>query len=198
MAAFMDIVMSAFVFAILALTIGRVQVNINNTKAQNQFSYSVQTNSVELARNFIERDFAKIGYHVTGQKITAADSTAITFMTDLENTSVVVPVRYSIGTPSELTATSNPRDFLLRRTVNGNTTNINFGLVLFKLKYYDSNNGLIPTPITTAAQLNNIRGIRICFDVQSIETVPSDRDSTWEAVSWEKTILPRNLSNLNY
>jgi hypothetical protein len=193
----MDIVVSTFIFGILALTIGRVQMNINTTKAQNQFSYVVQSNSVELA-HIIEHDFAKIGFHVTGQKITFADSTSITFMSDLDNSSVVIPVRYSIGTPEELTSTSNPRDFPFRRTVNGSTTSINFGLTLFKLKYYNSANELIPTPITAAAQLNNIRGIRIFFDVQSMDIIPSDGDSTWQAVSWEKTILPRNLANLNY
>jgi hypothetical protein len=197
MSTFMDIVMSTFVFGILALTLGRIQINMNSAKAQNQFSYTVQSNSVELAR-ILEHDFAKIGYHATGQKITAADSTSITFKSDLNNVNAVVPVSYSIGTPSQLTSTTNPRDFPLVRSINGSSSRINFGLVLFKLKYFDANNVNIPTPITLAAQLNNIRSIRISFNVQSPESVPSDKDSTWEAVSWEKTILPRNLSNLNY
>jgi len=195
MSTFIDIVMSTFVFGILALTIGRVQININETKAQNQFSYTVQSYSVELAR-LIEYDFTKIGYHTTGQKITAADSTSITFYADLENTSAPKLVRYAIGTPGQLTATPNPSDFPLQRSINGVMTNINFGLVLFKLKYFNAANSPISTPITTSSQLNSIRSIRVCFDIQSSEAM--SLESNWETVSWEKTILPRNLSNLNF
>ncbi|RPI04703.1 MAG: hypothetical protein EHM64_09100 [Ignavibacteriae bacterium] len=195
MSTFLDIIMSAFIFGVLTLSLGRVQVNMNNTKAQNQFSYTVQTNAVELAR-LVEHDIVKIGYHVTGPKITAADSSSIAFNAALDNTGASTPIQYSVGAPSGLTETSNPRDFVLLRTVNGNTTSINFGLIQFNLKYFDAQNAIIPTPIIGSAQLDKIRGIRIRFSIQSSESVPVD--TVWESVSWEKTILPRNLSNLNY
>lgn len=197
MSSLMDILMSTFIFGILALTVGRVQTNINSSIAQNQGNVVVQSNAVELAR-ILEYDFAKIGYKAIGQKITAADSTTITFDADLERTSAVKTVIYSVGTTSQLTATANPRDFSLKRTVSGNTVNINYGIIAFNLKYYDIDNAMIPTPIASATDLNKIHSIKIHFDLQSPEPIYSKSDTTWEGVSWEKTIIPRNLSNLNY
>jgi hypothetical protein len=38
----------------------------------------------------------------------------------------------------------------------------------------------------------------VAFRIESSEPVYSLYDTTWAAVTWEKTIVPRNLDNLNY
>jgi len=45
MSTFMDIVMSSIIFGILALTVGRLQININNSMYQTKHTIVVQSNS---------------------------------------------------------------------------------------------------------------------------------------------------------
>jgi hypothetical protein len=197
MSSFLDIIMSTILFGILALTVARVQSNINSSMCQNQFSVVTQTNAVELARQ-IESDFAKIGHRVSGQKILWADSTGIRFLADLTNKSVVNDVRYLAGDTSHVKGTSNTGDFPLFRRVGSQTVQQNWGLTYFRITYYDSVYNRIPTPITTPGQIERIRAINVGFRIESPEPVYSYYDTTWAAVTWEKTIIPRNLNNLNY
>ncbi|MBM4160336.1 MAG: hypothetical protein FJ217_04460 [Ignavibacteria bacterium] len=197
MSTFLDIVMSTILFGILALTVARVQTNINSSMCQNQFSVVVQTNAVELARQ-LEWDFAKIGHHVTGQKVLWADSTSIRFLADLTNTSTVDDVRYFLGDTSQLPATTNPIDVPMFRRVGLYAVKQNWGLTQFRITYYDAAYNKIPTPITTPEKLQRIHAINIGFRIESPEPVYSEHDTTWAAVTWEKMIIPRNLNNLNY
>jgi len=197
MSTFLDIVMSTILFGILALTVARVQTNINSSLCQNQFSVVVQTNAVELARQ-LESDFAKIGHHVSGHKVLWADSTSIRFLADLMNTSTVNDVRYFLGDTSQLQVTSNPNDVPMFRRVGLQSVRQNWGLTDFRITYYDAAYNKIPTPITVASQLERIHAINIGFRIESPEPVYSEHDTSWAAVTWEKTIVPRNLNNLNY
>ncbi len=74
MSSIIDMITATVIFGVLALTVARVQSNINVSSYQNQYNVIVQTNAVELARQ-IEWDFTKIGHRVSGQKIVLADST---------------------------------------------------------------------------------------------------------------------------
>jgi hypothetical protein len=193
-----DFINSSLIFGILMLTIARVQSNINTVLYQNQHNVTTQTNAVELARQ-LEFDLAKVGYHVvSGQHILLADSTMIRYFADVDNNLVLSQVQYSIGDISQAGFTENSRDFPLFRTVGANTVQQNFGVTFFKFTYYDSVYSKIPTPITTAVNLEKIRAINVSFRVESPDPVYTDYDTSWAAVTWEKMILPRNLYNLNY
>lgn len=197
MSSFLDIITSAVIFGVLTLTVARVQSNINATMFENQFNYVTQTNSVELARQ-IEWDFTKIGHHVAGQKISFADSAEIQFQADLTDEGVAHVIRYSLGDTSGCSRTVNMRDVPMFRVQDGITMKQNWGLTAFKLKYYDGNNQRIPVPITGASGLASIRSINVVFQIESSEPVVSESDTMWASVAWEKTIVPRNLGNLNY
>jgi hypothetical protein len=192
-----DLVTSAVIFGILTLTIARVQSNINATVYENQFSYVTQTNSVELARQ-IEWDFAKVGHHVTGSKILSADSTEIQFRADLTNTGAINIVRYTVGDTSGSLQTMNKRDYPLFREQDGTMVQQNWGLTYFKIRYYDADNQRMSTPITGSSDLARIHSINIAFLLESSEPVITANDTTWAGVAWEKSIVPRNLGNLNY
>jgi hypothetical protein len=198
MSSLIDLVTSAVIFGILTLTIARVQSNINATVYENQFSYVTQTNSVELARQ-IEWDFAKIGHHVmTGSKILSADSTEIQFRADLTNTGAINIVRYTVGDTSGSLQTMNKRDYPLFREQDGAMVQQNWGLTYFKIRYYDADNQQIPPPITGSSDLARIHSINVVFLLESPEPVVTMSDTTWSGVAWEKSIVPRNLGNLNY
>jgi hypothetical protein len=188
---------STVIFGVLALTVARVQANINVTMFENQQNVVTQTNSVELARQ-IEWDFAKIGHHVTGQKITAADSTEIRFLADLDNKNVINSVRYYVGDISQCSMTLNKHDYPLFRVQDGHTVVQNWGLTDLRITYYDNSDQRIPTPIIGASNLAKIHSIKVAFQLESAEPVVSMQDSVWAMVTWEKTIIPRNLGSLNY
>lgn len=188
---------STVIFGVLALTVARVQANINVTMFENQHNVVTQTNSVELARQ-IEWDFAKIGHHVTGQKITLADSTEIRYLADIENKKVVNSMRYYVGDTSQCPTTVNTRDFPLYRVQDGHTVIQKWGLINLKFVYFDNLDQKIPTPITGASNLAKIHSIKVSFQLESPEPIVSDQGSVWAMVAWEKTVIPRNLGSLNY
>lgn len=197
MSTFIDLITSVVVFGVLALTVGRIQSNINVSMYENQFNVVVQTNAVELARQ-VEWDFAKIGHHVTGQKILYADSSEIRYYADIDNNHIIHTIRFFTGDTSQCLSTSNLRDVPLFRLQDGNPVQQNWGLIGMRLSYYDDANTEIGTPIIGASQLARIHSIGVSFRLQSAEPVISPQDTTWAEVCWEKTIVPRNLGDLSY
>ena len=192
-----DMITATLIFGVLALTAARVQANINLTMYENQYNVVTQTNAVELARQ-IESDFTKIGYHMSGQKIFAADSTRIQFTADLMNAKATNTLIYSVGNPSQCAMTDNKNDFPLFRSQDAKIVTQNWGLTYFKLTYYDSTNRKIATPITGTANLARIHAICASFRLESPDPVIDGKDTVWSAVTWKKTIIPRNLGDLSY
>ncbi len=192
-----DYIASAIVFGILALTVARVQANLNSTMYENTFTLTTQRNAVELARQ-IEFDYLKIGNRVKGLKITYADTSQVTFRADLKNNWDTLLVTYAAGTTSQSLQTPNPSDFPLVRTEKGVTITQQRGLTRFFMQYYDSLNHRITTPITVADSLRRIRAIDVRFTVMSPEAVISGSDTLWAGVNWRKLIYPRNLNKIDY
>jgi hypothetical protein len=192
-----DMITATVIFGVLALTAARVQANINLTMYENQYNVVAQTNAVELARQ-IESDFTKIGYHISGQKIFVADSTKIQFTADLNNIKSTNTLIYSIGDPSQCLMTANKNDFPLFRSQDARVVTQNWGLIYFKLTYYDSTNKKIPTPITGITNLARVHAICASFRLESPDPVIDGKDTVWSAVTWKKTITPRNLGDLSY
>ncbi len=197
MSIMLDYIASMLMFAVIAFSVARVQLNLNSTVSQNTFSVTTQENCVALARQ-IEYDFLKIGLHVAGQKIFYADSTRIAFKGDLTNCGVPDSVVYSVGTTAQASNSLNPRDFPMFRTLNGTTVTQNWGLTSLKITYFDSLSHVISTPITTTANCNLIRGINVRLRVESPAPVYTFYDTSWSAVTWDKLLLARNLWQLNY
>lgn len=194
MATMLDIVGSVVIFGILALTIARVQVNIQNAVYENSASLIAQSNATQLARQ-LDYDFSKIGYRVpAGQKkILYADTAEIRFKADLENNGVIQTVRYRTGTVSDAAETINPADFPLKRSDNAGEIIQQWGLVRFRLWYYDSLHNMISTPITHDDSLKKIYSINTLFVVEAREPGSITVDTTYYSITWEKLTYPRNL-----
>ena len=193
----MDYIVSAIFFGVLALIVGRVQINLNSSLCQNTFRVNTQQNGVQLA-NQIEYDFLKIGNHVTGQKIFYANTDNIVFHADIQNNNTINIVSYEKKTPLQSTQTSNPLDFPLIRTCDGVPITQQYGLISFSMTYYDTLNRKLATPIETQIRLDSIRSIRVKFQVESPEQVVSYTDTTYSDINWEKLLFPRNLGKLDY
>lgn len=191
----MDYVISGVVFGIMTVAVARVQININSTLYDNTFNVMVQSNAVQLALQ-IEHDFLKAGYRVPSGAISVADSTRLTFSSDLDNNNSVVTLAYYIGDSTQIPGTVNAHDFPMYRSRAGVTVKQNWGLTYFTLAYYDSAMNKIPTPVTGTSNLAKIRAIQASFILQSSEPVLTGYDTTWPAVTWKKLMYPRNLNNL--
>ncbi|MFH0990882.1 MAG: hypothetical protein V1799_12785 [bacterium] len=193
----LDIIGSMLIFGVLILTVARVQQNLNTTLYQSTFNIQTQRNAIELAKQ-IEFEFTKIGYRVTSNQLVYADSNRIIFKGDIRNTGQVDSIRYSKGTTSLATSSTNPRDFpLIRRSKVSNDSLVqHFGITRLSFAYYDSTNTAMTTPVSSGLMIN-VRAINVAFRVESFESVydPVSGDTTWFAVNWQKRIYPRNLSN---
>ena len=146
-----DIIGSTIIGGLLLL----ILLRMNSTAIQNNYKFNgeriVQQNLVDVVR-LIEYDFRKIGYcngytnlPKQSMAIIHADSTSITFLTDIPTTGnpygdgVVDTLKYYLGSASQLTSTPNPNDRILYRVVNHNpVAGSNLGVTQFKLTYYDS------------------------------------------------------------
>ena len=193
MSVMMDYVASGIVFGILLITIASIQVNINSTLYENTFSVRVQGNAVGLAYQ-LEHDILKAGYHVmTGTSVSVADSTRLTYTSDMNNTGTITNVSYSTGTTSQALSTMNPDDFPLFRTEGATTLTQRWGLTYFKFAYYDSAMNVLNSMPLNSSDRAKIREIQATFIVQSPEPVISQVDTSWPAITWTKMLVPRNL-----
>jgi hypothetical protein len=93
--------------------------------------------------------------------------------------------------------TLNKHDFPMFRVQDGRTATQNWGLTGFGITYYDKFDQRIPTPILDSTNLAKIHSIKIAFQLESPDPVITMQDSVWAMVTWEKTIIPRNLGSLN-
>ncbi len=197
MSAMLDYIASAIIFGVLVLAVARVQTNINATLYQNTFTVITQGNAVELARQ-VEFDFLKIGHHVRGQRIFYAAERRIDYRADVSNNMDTALYRYQTGTIAQSANTPNPTDFPLFRIQAGTALRQNFGLIDFRISYFDSNNVRIGVPTNQVDTLAKIRGINVYFMVASPEPVLTPQgDTTYSLVTWQKLIFPRNLNQLN-
>lgn len=197
----MDYILSGFIFGILAVTMARIQLNINASLYNNTYNIVVQRNAAQLALQ-VEHDFLRIGYRVnpdSGQ-VTSADNRSIIFKSDINRTGSIQMVKYLKGDSTQMTFTKNVHDFPLGRYEGASPIPAsipwqNWGLTTFSIEYYDSLMNKMSTPLS-AANLKKINAIQVSFVIQSSEPVLTGYDTTWPAVTWQKLMYPRNLNNL--
>lgn len=150
-----DIISSAVVAGVLLLIALRLNAQASETSMIYNGSATLQQNMVTLVR-MLEHDFRDIGYCKNyikvpdpSKAIRKADTSDITFWTDVNNSGNLDSIRWYVGPPSELTSTPNPRDRMIYRVVNNGTpVGWNLGVTQFKLQYFAYDGDTIPTPVT--------------------------------------------------
>ena len=141
-ASIFDLIGSVVIGGVLLITL----IKINDSATRNTYGFTgelvVQENLVTSVE-VLEYDFRKIGYCEdpfaipnTKRAILYADSTDITYLTDVDFDGIPDTMRYYLGPPSELSGTPNPNDRMLYQEINGNRAGVNLGITLFKLKYF--------------------------------------------------------------
>jgi hypothetical protein len=139
-----DIISSAVVAGMLLLMALRLNAQANETTLIYNGSVVLQQNLVTLV-TLIEHDFRQIGYCKTFSKIPdpsksirKADTSDITFWTDVYNTGNLDSVRWYVGPTTEMSSTPNSRDRKIYRVINNGTpVGWNLGVTQFKLQYFE-------------------------------------------------------------
>src|SRR5713101_5452537 len=113
--------------------------SISNYNWETTLDLSTQETCVSVGE-IIENDIYKIGLNDTMKtpSITYADSSKITFRSDVNYDGKMDSVTYYTGLASALTSTTNPRDKIIYRVVTNKTTAMNVGCTNLKFTYYDS------------------------------------------------------------
>ncbi len=204
-----DIITSAVIAGLLLLISLRLNAQANESTAVYNGSVILQQNVVTLV-GWIEHDFRQIGYCRNWTKISKtsdafrkADSSDITFWTDVNNTGNKDSIRWYIGPTTDpiVNETSNPRDRLIYRVVNNGTPKgWNLGVTQFRLRYFDYTRTVLPTPVTNPDLIYEIEISIACESPYKFSeqwrTSQGGSDSSDFQVFWRQLRLAaRNLKN---
>ncbi len=202
-----DIISSVVISGLLLLIALRLNAQANETSVVYNGSVTLQQNMTTLV-GWIEHDFRRIGYckdytkiPFPTQSIRKADTSDITFWTDVNSTGNLDSIRWYIGPTSEMSSTPNPRDRKIYRQVNNATpVGWNLGVTQFQLQYFDYDGKVISTPVV---QPSGIYSMQISIACESPYTIKEQYRSEKVAdtltdfqVFWRQLRLAsRNLKN---
>lgn len=192
------IVTSFVVAGILLLAILAMNLNISRSSTGLTMRQITQEN-VETVSDFFNYDFPKIGYaqlSTIPDAITLAESNRIVYKSDIDNSGSQETVEWVFDTDAAVTKGTNPDDYVLKRIVDGSVSSFSFGVTQFNLTYLDSNLNIIPTPIGSQSDRNDIRHIKINLTVSSREKLGEVGPGAGAYLQspWERMYTPKNLT----
>jgi len=136
MAALMDVISSM----IFGSTLFMIILTSNQIASETQATYNGDMLVQELLTNtaqLVEGEFRNMGFNVPQSlpAIKRADSTAISFLCDIDRNGTIDTVKYTLGEASELSGTPNELDRLLKRQINGGVVLSVGAVTIFRLAY---------------------------------------------------------------
>lgn len=196
------LVTSYIIGGIIMLSI--IMMNISVSKSSNELTITQMTRAkASEVSKLIAHDLQKMGYNRTSKTpntLITAERNKIAFKSNIDNDAGgnVETITWEL-TSDDIPATKNPNDVVLRRTVDGDITDIEVGVVGFNIGYFD-NYGMkiedtLSTPIVGPAALNEVKQIYIQVMLESPEKIynRADGDGKYILSVWEKRFSPPNL-----
>ena len=189
-----DLIGSSFIGGVLLLLILKLNLYSQNTGISSDTELKMQQNAKTLAE-ILSYDLRKVGYNCDSTAIIVADSNRIKFYADMNEPGTsgygtMDVVEYFLSSPSKASATTNPRDVVLTRVVNGTDTlsGPSLGLVRLRFSYFDKT-------FAATTDLHNITYIKTEFWVESLEPIEVNfgTQNGYPFTYWEMTINPRNI-----
>lgn len=160
-----DILGAMIIGGILLLTLFRIQDNTISNFFYYNSDLILQSNLLEVIET-VEGDLRRIGYCANPDNfpdptrgIISADSTSLRFFSDVDLNGQMDTVYFVCGPISELSGTTNPRDKILYRYINGSPTSTSgIGYVtVFQLKYFGALGNQLTYPITSPAAITTMQ-----------------------------------------
>jgi len=191
----LDVLGSMAIGALVILMIFRFNQTMLSASNEKLLYNITQLNTVN-ASEVIEYDFYKIGFRVdTADVFSTAELSELEYLSDVDNNGVIDTILYSLSDTTALTATVNPHDRLLYRTVNGGTPQIVTAVVDFELSYRDSA-GVLITPISdlsNAAKRREIRGIDVYLNMESADKIVGFDGGFYQGTQWKRNLTLKNV-----
>jgi hypothetical protein len=180
----LDLVGSSIIGGIILLAIFSYNTRLNDASLSQTTNNIVQSN-LNAVTSILDYDFKKIGFGVNDSvKILNADTSGITFLSDINNDGQIKIISYSLSSIDALVATPNPRDRLLYRTIDGSPLlTSNMGVTRFRLYYYDDEGNI-------TSSRSEIKYFKVKITCESIYPI---EENYYVSACWNKTINPRNL-----
>ncbi len=180
---------SFIIGGLILLIVISFNINMNTNSIDNVQNAFLMNNSVVNASIF-NYDMYKMGYGVSSNAITKADSNNIIFSLDIDNNSIKDSVEYKSGTIQDLSGTVNPKDKPIFRRLNGGSYKSVGVVTKLTFSYFDSVGSSISyASLTLQANRNKIRTIKIDAAFESNEP----RDTTYSGLNWSTSIRPKSL-----
>lgn len=184
-----DLLGGAFIGGLVTFMIINLNMFSTRTQVSSDSELQLQQNSKTLAE-ILDHDLRKIGYKVSTGKIVTADSNKITFRGDIDRNGSIDVVTYTSSNTEVAKSTKNPKDIILYRIVNGDTSKgPSLGLTRLKFTYLDTNN----QPTTTISNIKYIKSELWVESAEPIENPGKPGQNKYLFTYWEMKINPRNL-----
>ncbi|MFC2139209.1 hypothetical protein ACFLR4_00985 [Bacteroidota bacterium] len=178
MAFLLDVVGSFIIGGIVILLLITLNIEMTENSRRAFENTYLQRTAVSVSET-LEWDFYKIGYnvHPDSASILWADSTSLTFCSDIDNTNDVDTMQYFIGDTTETAYSRNPNDYPLYRRAGGGEVSRICNVTSLTFVYFDeSGDVLFPAQLAVSqAERDAIRSIRVNFLVESYDPVSEER-----------------------
>lgn len=205
----LGLVTSYIIAGILLMAILAMNMSLSSSSTELTITQTTREKASGIVE-IIEHDIKKMGYNRTNKTdpiLVTADSNKIQFRSNIDNSydNSVELVTWEF-TSTEVTATKNPNDYVLMRTVKDldtgaeEKTPIKLGVVNFNIKYLDEYGEPVSNHMTTpvtGSDLENVRQLYIKLELESSEKVyqASGGDGRYVRTIWEKRFSPGNLES---
>lgn len=185
MASWIALIGSTVIGSLLLLSFLRFGNDFTRDSYLTTLEHLTYENLVE-ATEVLERELSQIGLGVNDPGVTpilnAADTT-ITFLMDWDGDATIDNVQYYLSNVSGASATDNPNDRVLYRSINGGADEIvAVGLTDFRIRYFS----------TLGNQTANLDSIRVLEFELELETT-YNYDNTYPKIIWHGRVAPPNL-----
>jgi len=183
----LDLLGASVIGAMVILVMLNLNIYSSNVKFSSDSELRLQQNAKTLAE-IVSYDLRKIGFRKSGTAIITAQPKMISFYSDIDANGVVDIVTYKLSDSLEVLSTTNPKDKILYRIVNNDTSKgPSLGLVNINFEYMKSN-GIV------TANLDSIKYITAEFWVETPDMVNDSRGiNKYLFTYWELTIKPRSI-----
>lgn len=187
MSTILDLLGASVIGAMVILVMLNLNIYSSNVKFSSDSELRLQQNAKTLA-DIISYDLRKIGFKQSGLALIIAQPKKISFYADIDLNGVVDVVTYQLSDSLIVLSTKNPKDKILYRIVNNDTSKgSSLGLVDINFDYLTTNG-------ITTANLDSVKYINAELFVESADMVKDARgNSNYLFTYWELTIKPRNI-----
>ncbi len=180
---FLQLIGSIVIGSIFLIGVLNFHGDVVDFSNENLFQLLTQETAASFME-IIEHDFRRIGSGLPKEAQAIIDTVEITFLGDVTEDGIVDTVRYSLSPTSDATATPNPNDVILFRTVNGTATIAErAGVTAFEVELLNQ----LGAPTT---DFRDVRMLHLSLTVESKEPY----NERYARAFWEKRITPLNLN----